>query len=299
MNLDNIDFASITANAQRAEAFRQSCEVDARNAEFRLLSRSEANSKLRKSMRTDYRIVSLNLAHAKTAGLGINSCPQASAGCAAVCVGSDSVGVAQVFSAIMAGRIRKTRLLFSDRTKFLRILIGELQLELERAENAGAQLCARLNCFSDLDWFDVVRLFPMVRFWDYTKVHSRVGNAPTNYHLTGSWSELARHKSACLGLLRSGYNVAMAFHNSDGHSGNRSGLQTLPGWVQLDGQRFQVFDGDNGTGPGCDGDPHFDLRFLDGGPSRRGIGRICGLRIKAGSIVARDRAIASGFSSLN
>jgi len=298
--IESIDFDAIASNAQRAEEFRRECQIDARNAEFRLLSRSEANTKLRKSMRTDYRICSLNLAHHRSSGN--NVCEQASAKCSACCVGSESSGLAQIYAQVMAGRIRKTRFLFANRTRFLRQLIGELQSELDNAERLGSQLCARLNCFSDIAWESaefgcIPQLFPEVQLYDYSKRHSRILTAPPNYHLTASWSELKRHQTTCIALLRSGHNVAIPFHNANGSAGNRSGNQTLPGWIVLDGHRFEVYDGDNGTGPGCDGDPHYDLRFLDPGPTRAGFGRVCGLRLKAGNTATRQIGMR-GFSLL-
>lgn len=300
MNLDHINYSEIASRERLAEEFRRECQAESRLAEMRLLSRAEANTKLRKSMRVDYRISSLNLAHHRTSGH--NVCGQASAGCISACAGGDNVGLAAVFGQITEGRARKTRFLFSDRHKFIRQLVGELTSELNNAERLGAVCCARLNCFSDLDWHRpdfgcIPQILPQIQFWDYVKVHRRISEAPDNWHLTASWSELKRHQDACIEILRTGAaNVAIPFHSTGSKTGPRAMTQRLPGWIELDGMRVEVFDGDHGTGPGCGADPHYDLRFLDPGPTRSGRGRVCGLRLKAGNTVARDRGMASGFS---
>ena len=289
MNLETIDFAHIAANEQRAESFRRYCYDKSRETPYRLLSRAEANTKIRKSRRVEYRIVSLSLSHAATAG-GKTNCPQASRACMAACVGSDNVGLAQAFGQIMEGRIRKTRMMQSDLKGFLIQLIGELEGNRMTAERQGAELCARLNQFSDLPWEKpaygmIPTLFPMVTFYDYTKIHNRVSTVPENYHLCGSWSELERHQRNCVELLRNGFNVAIAFSTEGAYAGNRAIGQQLPKRHKIGEHWFECYDGDAS-----------DLRFLDPGPTRRGNGRICALRLKAGNNVSRDMAIAGGFS---
>jgi hypothetical protein len=296
---NELDFAAIAADRRRSEEIRQECLELNRVAEMRLLSRAESNTKLRKSMRTDYRIASLSLAHHKTSGH--NTCPQASAGCSAACVGGENVGMAQVFGEIMAGRIRRTKYLFGHRQAFVRQLIGEIEANYRYSQRHESQLCVRLNCFSDLPWHEMAfgcipQLFPMVQFWDYSKCHSRYGSLPENWHITWSWSELARHKAACERLLHCGQNVAMAFSEEGRHTGRAAQTQRLPSRWKVGGDWFQVIDGDNGTGPGCGDEPHFDLRFLDPRATRSGRGRIVGLRLKSGNTVSRELAIQRGFS---
>ena len=48
----------------------------------------------------------------------------------------------------------------------------------------------RLNGTSDKSWLDIIREFPAIQFYDYTKVYNRVAkDLPENYHLTLSYSE--------------------------------------------------------------------------------------------------------------
>jgi|TARA_R110000850_G_scaffold268320_1_gene399769 hypothetical protein len=47
----------------------------------------------------------------------------------------------------------------------------------------------RLNGTSDKSWLDIIREFPEIQFYDYTKVYNRVAkDLPSNYHLTLSYS---------------------------------------------------------------------------------------------------------------
>lgn len=288
ISLDSIDFPAIAANERLADEFRQQCEALARFESTPLLSRAEANTKIRKSKREDFLLASLALAPHNSSGF--NVCQQASATCRDVCVAH--AGLAKVFPKVDKGRIRKTRFLMTDRIRFLQILIGELHTQSRIAIKKGAQLVCRLNCYSDLPWHKpeygcVVQLFPEVQFNDYSKFHSRIlkHDLPDNWYVCGSWSELARHQAACEQLLFAGHNVAMAFSDENGSAGRGAMQNGLPRRYKIGGHWFEVFDGDKS-----------DLRFLDDGPTRAGYGRICGLRLKAGNTVTRESAIVGGFS---
>ena len=157
----------------------------------RLLADATSNTKLRKSQASDYRIVSLSLSPADEAGTGKTNCPSATAGCIACCVGSPRTGMAAVFGAIMAARASKTRFLQEDREGFLRQLKTEIDREQRKAAADGRTLVCRLNTFSDIPWEhlhygNIPKHFPEVVFYDYTKLHKRIGRTPTNYHLVGS-----------------------------------------------------------------------------------------------------------------
>lgn len=259
---------------------------------MRLLSPASASTKTRHSAEgaPSYQIVGLALSPADSApGLPTN-CPNASEGCRAACVGNSGVGLAAVFSGIMEGRVRKTQYLRENRTAFLSQLIDEIETEQRLANRDGQQLACRLNTFSDIPWEtgpygSIPQRFPECRFYDYTKIRKRLGFVPSNYALCLSWSEDPRQQSACIEALHSGFNVAIAFAQPGGFAGNRALMQRLPKRFNLCGSWFDVFDGDE-----------TDLRFLDPGPTRSGKGRICGLRLKAGSTAGRNAAIESGFA---
>ena len=256
----------------------------------RLLADATSNTKLRKSQTQEYRIVSLSLSPADEAGTGKTNCPAATAGCVACCVGSPRTGVAAVFQTIMAARAAKTRFLQEDRAAFLEQLKTEIDREQRKAAADGRTLVVRLNAFSDIPWEVaaygcIPQCFSDVIFYDYTKLHSRVWSAPSNYHLVGSWSEKPEHQAACVELLLAGHNVAVSFASSNGGTGWKAYDQAIPQWVELHGHRFNVLDGDIS-----------DLRFEDRGPSRSGRGNVIGLRMKAGSNATRAAAIDAGFA---
>ena len=256
----------------------------------RLLADATSNTKLRKSQTDQYRIVSLSLSPADEAGTGKSNCPSATAGCTACCVGSPRTGMAQVFQTIMRARIEKTLWLQQDREGFIRHLLSEIHNEEKKANADGRKLVVRLNTFSDIPWEhlhygNIPKHFPEAIFYDYTKLHGRIGRTPSNYHLVGSWSEKPEHQAACVELLLAGHNVAVSFATSAGGTGWKAYDQALPQWVELRGYRFNVLDGDIS-----------DLRFTDRGPSRSGRGNVIGLRLKAGSNATRAAAIDAGFA---
>lgn len=254
---------------------------------MKLLSPASANTKTRKSQlkAQEYRIVSLMLSPHDSAG-GRTNCANASRSCAAACVGSDNVGLSAVFKSIGESRRQKTRWLHADRAGFMRQLREELQAEQRSAERDGVILAARLNCFSDLNHFGIIREFPQAIFWDYTKIYSRVvdPDRPKNYTLCASWTENPSDQTSCLNLLQAGHNVAVVFAEPGNFTGNRALSQRLPKRWNLGGHFYEVYSGDD-----------TDLRFLDPGKTSGGFGRICGLVLKSGNTEMRLKAMASGF----
>jgi len=256
----------------------------------KLLSDATSNTKTRKSQREEFRIVTLSLSPADEAGTGKSNCPNSTQSCRAACVGGPNVGLASVFSLIMKARAEKTRFLQEDRPAFLKQLCSEIASRQRQAENEGAQLVCRLNTFSDLPWEsraygEIPQQFTGVIFYDYTKLHSRVGQTPKNYSICASWSENPKHQEACAELLHAGHNVAIPFADIYGGNGPRAYNQQLPKRWNVGGSWFEVYDGDLS-----------DLRFLDPGKTLSGRGRICGLRLKAGSNATRNAAIDAGFA---
>ena len=257
---------------------------------MKLLSPASANTKTRKSAEKarEYRIVSLMLSPHDSAG-GKTNCANASKSCAAACVGGPDVGLSQVFKSIQISRENKTRFLHADRAGFLKQLREELMTEQRLSDREGTILAARLNCFSDLNHFGIIREFPDAIFWDYTKVYSRVldPQRPKNYALCASWTENPSDQISCLNLLQAGHNCAVVFAEPGNFTGNRALSQRLPKRWSLGGHSYEVYDGDDS-----------DLRFLDPGPTRAGFGRICGLRLKSGNSQMRLEAMASGFCQI-
>jgi hypothetical protein len=192
-----------------------------------------------------------------------NVCPHASAGCKASCL--YTAGRAQAFPMIQRARIRKTRLLVSDRPAFLVALRHDIEALSRRAENKGLRPAVRINGTSDIaDIPHALALeYPGVQFYDYTKIPRPYLRVRDNYHLTFSLSE--NNGLAAKDALDHGVNVAAVFHVKRGHALPASYLGA------------PVLDGDK-----------YDLRFLDGYK-----GSIIGLRAKG--LARRD---TSGFVRL-
>jgi len=210
----------------------------------RLLSPGDYNTKLAKGIKRGYLTAGLVLAPHKTAGRG-NVCTMATF-CISPCLHES--GHATYFSGIIDGRIRRTRLWFDDREWFLGQLEKDLEYWTRKSSKARMPLCVRLNVLSDISWENaapwVFDDFPTITYYDYTKVYKRLGNTPTNYHLTFSWS--GTNIVECRQALSSGFNVAVPFEVFP---------ETFLG--------HSVVNGDE-----------TDLRFLDSSP------RIVGLRAK-------------------
>ena len=255
---------------------------------MKLLSPASANTKTRKSAEKarEYRIVSLMLAPAASAN-GKTVCSHSTSACERLCVGSDGIGIAQVFKAIGQSRRDKVNWLHSDRAAFMKQLEAELETEQRLADRDGTTLVARLNCFSDLNWFSVIRRFPNMLAYDYTKNLPRIvsPDKPENYWLTGSFTENKKNQRDCIELLRQGENIAIAFADLDGNFvGNRALNQRIPKTWTLDGTSFNCLDGDD-----------TDLRMLDRRAKRGQNGFIVALRLKSGTSEQRRDSIESGF----
>lgn len=180
----------------------------------------------------------LYLAPVTEAGFG-NVCPNASIGCKAACLFTAGRGA---MSNVRDARIRRTRLFFTDKKKFVEMLIEDISELVKYGEKVGKTACQRLNGTSDIPWerLGIFEKFPTIQFYDYTKSVTRAldfakGAMPKNYHLTFSRSE--ENEVKALSVLTVGGNIAAVFSGA------------LPAtW-----RGFKVVDGDVS-----------DLRFLDG-----------------------------------
>jgi hypothetical protein len=154
----------------------------------------------------------LYLAPANEAGFG-NLCPNASAGCLASCLYTAGRGA---MSNVKQARIRKTRLFFTDKAKFLETIFQDISNLIKNGAKEEKKVCVRLNGTSDVPWerLGIFDKFSDVQFYDYTKSASRavdfaLGKLPKNYHLTFSRSE--SNETSALNVLANGGNVAAVF----------------------------------------------------------------------------------------
>lgn len=178
-----------------------------------------ANTKIKKGEKLGFLSFGIHLAPARLSGF--NTCPSASAGCAAACLNTSGMGS---FSNVQQARIDKTLLFFKQRDVFMGKLVKEIGAAIRKATKQDMRPCFRLNLTSDLPWekikyngLTIFEHFPQVTFYDYTKVLGRMasflaGEMPSNYHLTFSRSE--SNDVQVQAVLASGGNVAMVFRKS-------------------------------------------------------------------------------------
>jgi hypothetical protein len=230
---------------------------------FKLLS--TANPKIQKGTALGYLSFILHLAPYTVSGK--NTCPKATAGCAAACLNTAGRGgmfrKGETTNVIQQARIRKTNYFYTDRGAFLQDLRDDIAKAIKFAKKQGLKPVFRLNGTSDLSFEkytvgdtdkNIFELFPEEQFYDYTKVLGRKVKDIANYHLTFSRAE--SNDSDVAKALEQGMNVAAVFDELPKEYRGRAVINA---------------------------DLH-DLRFLD----PRGV--ICGLKAKG-----RAKKDASGF----
>ena len=171
---------------------------------------STANTKILKGEKYGYKTYILHLAPSLISGY--QTCPKASAGCAAACLNKAGMGA---YSTVQQARINRTKLFFQDRPNFMAQLAKEIKSAKKSAAKAGLKLLVRLNGTSDIAWEKIrvgdyrnlFEMYPDVQFYDYTKIVGRT--VPENYHLTFSKSE--SNDADVSVAIRSGLNVAVVF----------------------------------------------------------------------------------------
>ena len=218
-----------------------------------------SNAKLEKSKKLGG-IVTAGLALAPHKRSGRNMCPGAGF-CSRTC--NLWFSGRCVTQSVRNAMLNRAYLLIREPHEFRRQLERELAALERKAAREGATAFVRLNVSSDLDFSDVAVRFPGIRFYDYTKVRSRVermisGNWPANYWLTPSYHERL-HWNTVRRYLRHGLNVSVIFDTVYQPQAHRIG--PLP-------------ESYRGV-PVIDGDTH-DLRV----PEYDGCGVIVGLRFK-------------------
>jgi hypothetical protein len=186
---------------------------------FKLLS--TANPKIQKGTKLGYLSFILHLAPSDLSGK--NTCPKATAGCAAACLNTAGRGgmfkKGENTNMIQKARIRKTVAFFFDRDQFMLDLAYDIQKAVAFAKKQGLTPVIRLNGTSDLSWEkyevpvfctkNIFELFPNVQFYDYTKILGRkVADIP-NYHLT--FSKADGNDADVAKAIEQGYNIAAVF----------------------------------------------------------------------------------------
>jgi len=178
---------------------------------FKLLS--TANPKIQKGTKLGYLSFILHLAPSTLSGK--NTCPKATAGCAAACLNTAGRGgmfkKGENTNAIQKARIRKTVQYFFDRDTFLADLEADIRKGIKMAEKLGLKPVFRLNGTSDLavEKWGIIEKFPEVQFYDYTKVLGRKVAHLKNYFLIFSAAD--GNDADVAKAIKQGYNIAMVF----------------------------------------------------------------------------------------
>lgn len=172
-----------------------------------------SNTKLKKKENgkvKEYRIAGLSLMPADKVK-GVNLCAMAIlAGCKAPCLESAGRGS---FQTVIDARTRKTELYRDNRAGFMAMLRGDIYAFIEDCKRFNVIPAIRLNVISDINFMSLIREFPEVQFYDYTKTLSRYKkDIPANYHLTFSYSGAnTKYKDLFKPIWKTNYNIAVVF----------------------------------------------------------------------------------------
>ncbi len=197
------------------------------------------NTKINKSDKGgEYLTAILHLAPASLSGR--NVCPWATEGCKQACLNTAGRGR---FDRVQESRVRKTRLFFDEREKFMSMLCEDIEALCRKCYREGVKPVVRLNGTSDILWErirvkdkrSIFELFPYVQFYDYTKAPPNKRKLEPNYMLIYSRAHDGQKEELVEELARGG-RIAVVFNDE------------LPSsyWG------YPVVDGDKN-----------DLRFLD------------------------------------
>jgi hypothetical protein len=205
------------------------------------------NAKTVKGDGSEYLTAIMYLTPWKSAG--INVCPMAEqAQCIDGCL--NSAGRGQM-SSVQLGRARKTQWFAQDRAGFMAQLVSDLESFVSYCAKRGIHPCVRLNGTSDIRWElisvqrgghtlgNVFLAFPMVTFYDYTKIANRkvTHTTPGNYSLTWSYSGASEAYAAQHAIAKAnGLNIAVVFRRKGDIPASFLGLPTIDG--DRDDMRF-------------------------------------------------------------
>jgi hypothetical protein len=210
--------------------------------------------KHKKSVKYGELTYSLYLAPGKTSGYEV--CPGRTAECTKFCMNESGMNTMTQNikgDVINNSRIKKTRLFFEAREFFMKWMIAEINSGITKAKKLGYFFSVRLNNTSDIspedfvyNGMNILEIFPTVKFYDYSKIKSRVDlmKQYPNYDLTYSYT--GYNLTECQEMLLNKINVAVVFK-----------------FVPNTFMGYPVIDGDKN-----------DLRYRD----MKGI--ICGLKYK-------------------
>jgi len=144
---------------------------------------------------------------------GIQFCKFASDGCRAACLNLSGRALMAERSKgkvndISLSRLVKSWLVAFNRELAEKVICFEIGRESRKAEEKGNLFSARLNGTSDIFWGRVIRSFPDIQFYDYTKnpAFLKLSESFPSWHITFSFS--GRNLEACRKAVGMGINIA-------------------------------------------------------------------------------------------
>ena len=186
---------------------------------------SVGNPKTLKGEVQGYNTYILHLAPAEESGY--NTCPKATDGCKFGCLNKAGRGgmfkKGETTNVIQQARIRKTKYFFENRDAFMADLVADIKLAIKQSLNKGLIPVIRLNGTSDLSFekylvpgtmMNLFQYFPLIQFYDYTKVLGRKVSLYPNYHLTFSAAD--GNDDDVTKAIQQGYNIAVVFGTKKG-----------------------------------------------------------------------------------
>jgi len=92
---------------------------------------------------------------------------------------------------------------------------GDINAFKRKCDLEGVKPAVRLNVLSDINYMKLVKKFPTVQFYDYTKnIKWAFKEVPSNYHLTFSYSGTSKYKPLIEKVLKeTTHNVAVVFRD--------------------------------------------------------------------------------------
>jgi hypothetical protein len=204
--------------------------------ELRFTSKTIAAGGNAKTIKGDkeYLTAIMYLAPYKTL-VGHNTCSMAElAGCHEACLFTAGRGS---MNSVKKARIEKTKRYYTNKDKFLKELKADIERFVKYCDRNNVKPVVRLNGTSDIRWendkvYDknIFEHFPLVRFYDYTKIANRKVKNIKNYHLTWSYSE-ASDKYAAMhhDAIKYGMNIAVVFRNADNIPENFLNIKVIDG----------------------------------------------------------------------
>ena len=187
------------------------------------------NAKTIKGEKLGYKTFILYGTPADINSMGKNLCAKATEGCKKACLVTSGRGGFQ--ENVILGRLNKTEFFLRDREAFMQMMVKEIK---RAVKNKKENIAIRLNGTTDIPYEhikvdgynNIFEMFPDVQFYDYTAIYKRLGNVPSNLHLTFSRKETEDNHIEALMALKRGFNVSVVF---DGKPKMWEGYEVIDG----------------------------------------------------------------------